>query len=149
MADIAFGIVGTIGVALQGAIATHAFLSSIKGAPRSLESLAAHIKTLQPILRNLEHRLSHVPLVERRRIIEHIEILEHAVNGCRHHMSDLDTEIHRYVGIESGSRFRRWGGRSIGRRARFALRKSQVLDLQRDLFASISILHLGVSMLNG
>jgi Fungal N-terminal domain of STAND proteins len=96
-ASLACGVLGTIGVVLDASITTYTFVSSIKGAPRSLESLASHIFTLESVLSALKELTSQPHVRQRSQRPEALKCLQSALSGCDQVLSELDTELRSYV----------------------------------------------------
>lgn len=151
MADIALGVVGVVGVALQAASATHEFLSSIRGGPRSVKSLAIHISTLKSVLSILNRRLNGGVWTcdgDEAEYDYRIILLYNAIQACNTAITELDNEVRKYVTFPAGSSVPNWGRNRPWRRVKWALQKGSVVELQQHLFASFGLLHFAIDALN-
>lgn len=149
MADAAFGVVGVVGVALQCSLSLHGFISSIKGADRSMRSLNSHIETLKDVLQPLHDRISLQEVRTHPLNAPFMKGLEKAVRCCQERLRELESGLRRCMKQSTDSVGKlRLTSRLWWRRIRFVLRKEDVVQRQNALFGSLSILGLALSPVN-
>ncbi|KAG7009841.1 alpha-galactosidase [Physcia stellaris] len=119
MAEIAFGVVGVVGVVFQVSGATCTFLSSIIGAPKSIKTLASHIESLKFFLEAFNT------------VVSKPEIRERAQN-----LTWLPSVY------APGSSAPVWGGLGSWPRIKYAFNKSSLLEIQAALLGRVAALHL-------
>jgi hypothetical protein len=110
MADIAFGVVGVVGVALDASITTYNFISSIAGAPKAIKTLANHIENLKSFLEPFHELISKPAIRNRAQNVRFIPSVEGAVSGFEGVLKGLENEVKQYVKYVVGSSTPSWGG---------------------------------------
>ena len=145
MADVAFGVVGVVGVALDASITTYNFLSSIAGAPKAIKTLAHHIKTLKPFLEPFYELISKPVIRNRAQNVRFIPSVENAVSGFEGVLKSLEDEVKQYVKYVAGSSTLSWGGWGSWRRVKYAFNKSSMIELEASLLGRMSALHMALA----
>ena len=144
MAGIALAVVGVLGVALDTAIKTYKFVSSIVDAPRAIRNLASHINTSRLFLEPLLDLISKPFIQERAQNIAFLPSVEHAIAGFQVTLSEIGTELRRYVKYVAGSETPTWAGWASRRRFRYALNKSTLEKLEFSLLGRMQSLHMAL-----
>jgi hypothetical protein len=145
MADVAFGIVGVVGVALDASTTTYNFLSSIAGAPKAIKTLAYHIKTLKSFLEPFYELISKPVIRDRAQNVRFILSVQNAVSGCEGVLKSLEDEVKQYVRYVAGSSTPSWGGWGSWRRVKYAFNKSLMIELEASLLGRMSALHMALA----
>jgi hypothetical protein len=144
MADIAFGVVGVVGVALDASITTYNFISSIAGAPKAIKTLANHIENLKSFLEPFHELISKPAIRNRAQNVRFIPSVEGAVSGFEGVLKGLENEVKQYVKYVVGSSTPSWGGWGSWRRVKYAFNKSSMIELEASLLGRMSALHLSL-----
>lgn len=148
MADIAFGVVGVVGVALDASITTYNFLSSITDAPKAIKTLAKHIKALNSFLEPFYELISKPVIRNRAQNVRFIPCVENAVSGFEGVLKSLENEVKQYVKYVAGSSTPSWGGWGSWRRVKYAFNKKSMIELEASLLGRMSALHMGLAPMN-
>lgn len=145
MADIAFGVVGVVGVALDASTTTYHFILSIAGAPKAIKTLANHIKHLKSFLGPFHELISKPEIRDRAQNVRFIPSVENEVSGFEGMLKDLENEVKQYVNYAAGSSTPSWGGWGSWRRVKYAFKKSLMIELEASLLGRMSALHLALA----
>lgn len=97
MAEIAFGVVGVVGVAFQMSHATYTFLSSITGAPKSIKTLASHIESLNLFLETFNTVISKPEIRERAQNSTWLPSVVRALSCFEGVLNEVEVEVKRYL----------------------------------------------------
>ncbi|KAL5319117.1 hypothetical protein ACEPPN_012166 [Leptodophora sp. 'Broadleaf-Isolate-01'] len=97
MADIAFGVVGVVGVALDASTTTYHFILSIAGAPKAIKTLANHIKHLKSFLGPFHELISKPEIRDRAQNVRFIPSVENEVSGFEGMLKDLENEVKQVI----------------------------------------------------
>ena len=142
MAEIAFGVVGVVGVAFQVSGATCTFLSSIIGAPKSIKTLASHIESLKFFLEAFNTVISKPEIRERAQNLTWLPSVVRALSCFESLLNELEMKVKKYVKYAPGSSAPVWGGLGSWPRIKYAFNKSSLLEIQAGLLGRVAALHL-------
>lgn len=145
MADITLSIVGAVGVALDVALTTYDFVSSIIQAPPAILTLADHINTLKSFLQPFYILISKPVIHDRAQNIAFLAALQNATIGFHAVLKDIEEQVSRYVRYPVGSDKPVWGGRSSIRRLKYAANKKSLHELEAGLLGRMAALHLAIA----
>ena len=148
MADIALGVVGVLGVALQTATVTHKFISDIKGAHRAIRTLGSHVNTLREFLAGFHEVMSMDVIRRRPQNKKFIPIVEDAATQFDEILRSLSAEVKQYVFYAPGSSVPVWAGWGSRRRFKYALSKRSLVDLEASMLIKLSVLHVTLRPMN-
>lgn len=145
MADIAFGVIGVVGVALDASITTYNFLANIAGAPKAIKVLANHIKTLRVFLEPFHELISKPAIRDRVQNVRFIPSVENAVSGFEGVLKSIEDEVNQYVKYTAESSTYSWGGWGSWRRVKYTFKKSSIIELEASLLGRMSALHMALA----
>ena len=142
MAEIAFGIIGVLGVALDVCIRTYAFISSISSAPRAIVTLAEHVYTLSLFLEPLLELLSKPTIRQRPQNIRFLPCVARALAGFSVTLNALEEEVKQYIRYRKASQSPCWAGWTSPRRYKYAFNKGLIVTLEAVLLGRMEALNL-------
>ena len=144
MAEIAFGVVGVVGVAFQVSGATYTFLSSIAGAPKSIKTLASHVESLELLLEAFNTVVSKPEIRDRPQNLTWLPSVLRALSCFEGVLNELEIKVKGYVKYAPGSSMPVWGGWGSLPRIKYAFNKSSLLEIQAGLLGRVAALHLAM-----
>lgn len=134
--DVAFGVIGTAGIALHSARRIYELVSDIKGAPAAIHNVAGDVKALSDVLETLQTILH---TLEQPGQLKIVPILQKPLDNCVETLHDIEIEIKPHVKAQAG-RFNVWKGFV------WAFREKDILALQNRLSAHKATLDVSIAI---
>ena len=134
--DVAFGVIGTAGIALHSARRVYELIADIRGAPEAVHSVSRDVKALSNALEMLQTMLRtfHEP--------EHLKMvpmLQTPLDNCVEILHDIEIKIKPHVKAQSG-RLNVW------KSFVWTFREKDILAMQTTLLAHKQSLDIAISI---
>src|SRR2546421_230266 len=121
--DVAFGVIGTAGIALHSARRVYELAADIKGAPESVHNVSREVKALSNALEMLQTMLRTFQEPEQ---LKMVPMLQTPLDNCVEILHDIEIKIKPHVKAQAG-------GLNVWKGFVWAFREKDILAMQNAL----------------
>jgi hypothetical protein len=134
--DVAFGVIGTAGIALHSARRVYELVSGIRGAPEAVNNVSRDVKALANALEMLQTMLRTFHEPEQ---LKMLPMLQLPLDNCVEILHDIEIKIKPYIKSQAGKP-------GVWRGFIWTFREKDILTLQNTLLAYKQSLDIAISI---
>ena len=134
--DVAFGVIGTVGVALHSAHRVYELVTGIRGAPYAVESISKDIQALSSALETLRNILG---TLDDPRQLKMIPMLQIPLDNCVATLHDIEIKLKPHIKLSDGKP-------KIWRGFVWTFREKDITTLQTTLMIHKQSLDIAISI---
>ena len=136
--DVAFGVIGTAGIALHSARRVYELVTDIRGAPESVKNVSCDVKALSNALEVLQAMLQDFRQPEQLKVVP---MLQMPLDSCVETLHGIEIKIKPHIKIQQG-KLKIWKGFI------WSFREKEILLMQSTLLAHKQSLDIAINIAN-
>ena len=136
--DVAFGVIGTAGIALHSARRVYELVTDIRGAPQAVRNVSCDVKALSNALEVLQTMLREFRQPEQLKVVP---MLQMPLDSCVETLHSIEIKIKPHIKIQQG-KLKVWKGFV------WTFREKEILLMQNTLLAHKQSLDIAINIAN-